>query len=261
MVHAGYANQGGYRMKKQKVYIDAQNVGHENEETISGLRIEAALNAMQKYGYEVHAVLPSYLITGKKQIRKIIKNQNVIKKLISEKQLSLVSNDDDEAIITTAYDNNGFILTNDRYEDHKGKNWCTPEINKWIKSKLITFDFVEEKFTIPLSERERRNIQSKDPSTSQMSIYDFKAHIKSDDLSSDTQSEMFPVPVLKMFNLIQEKPDEIRLDAFGSQLKSEIGYTLNSLFGNIKHAARFLESMGYPIRCDKDHFYVKRNSI
>ena len=244
-------------MKKQKVYIDAQNVGHENEEMISGLRIEAALNAMQKYGYEVHAVLPSYLITGKKQIRKIIKNQDIIKKLISEKRLSLVSNDDDEAIITTAYDNNGFILTNDRYEDHKSKNWCTPEINKWIKSKLITFDFVEEKFTIPLSERERQNIKSEDSSISQMSISEFKAHVTNGGFSSDTSSEVFPAPVQKMLKLIQDKSDEIRLDAFGSQLKNVIGYTLNDLFGKRKHAARFLESRGYSTTNNEGNLYVK----
>ena len=255
MDHARYANQGGYRMK-QKMIIDTQNVGHVDDKTIIGLRIEAAFDWMEQYDFKAHAILPSYLITGKKNIDKTIQNQNIIEKLIREKRLSLVSNDDDEAIITTAYDNDAFILTNDRYKDHKCEKWCTPEIKKFLESKLITFDFIEEKFTIPMSARKRLNIQSKDSSISQMSIPDFKAQVISGVFSSDTSSEEFPAPVLKMLKLIQEKSDEIRLDAFGSQLKSKIGYKLNDLFGNAKHATRFLESRGYSIRHEKNSIYV-----
>lgn len=257
MARVRYANQGGRRMELE-VCIDTQNIGHIDDKTISGLRIEAAFDAMEKYGYEAHAIFPSHLITGKKQKKKIIKNQDIIEKLISEKLISLVSNNDDKAIITNAYDNNRFILTNDRYENHKCENWCTPEIKKFLESKLIPFDFIEGKLSIPLDVRYRLNMQSKDPSISHMSIPDFKAHATNGGFSSDTSSEVFPAPVQKMLKLIQEKSDEIRLDAFGSQLKSVIGYTLNDLFGNIKHAARFLESLGYPIRYDKYHFYVRR---
>ena len=240
-----------------KVYIDAQNIGHENDKTISGLRIEAALGEMEKYGFKSHAILPSYLITGKQNNSKIIKNPNIIKKLIDEKRLSLVSNNDDEAIITTAYDDDAFILTNDRYSDHKTKKWCTPEINKWMKSKLITFDFIEEKFIISLSERKRLNIQSKHPSISQIAIPDFKTHVTNGGFSSDTSSEVFPTPVQKMLKLLQGKSNEIRLDAFGSQLKSKIGYKLNDLFGNAKHATKFLESRGYSVRQDNGNTYVR----
>lgn len=244
-------------MEKQKVYIDSQNVGHENKETISGLRIEAALNAMEKYGYEVHGVLPSYLITGNKQKRKIVKHTEIIKKLIRENRLSLVSNDDDEAIITMAYDNNGFILTNDRYKDHKDKQWCTPEINKLIKSKLITFDFIEEKFTIPLSERKRLNIQLNDSPTSPMTVPDFKKHAINGGISSKIPLEVLPEPVQKIKKLISQSPGEITIATLGSQLKNATGCKLKDLFGNAKHASRFLESRGYLIRHNEGNTYVK----
>lgn len=242
---------------RSKVYIDAQNVGHENEDTISGLRIEAALDAMEKYGYEVHAVLPSYLITGKKQIRKNIKNQDIIEKLIREKQLSLVSNDDDEVIITAAYDNDAFILTNDRYNDHKDQKWWTAEIGKWIKFKLITFDFIEETFTIPLSERKRLNIKSEDSPIPQMSIPDFKAHATNGGISSKIPFEALPVPVQKIPELIPQNPGKITFAELGSHLKSTTGCKLNDLFGKAKHAARFLESRGYSTIQNEGNTYVK----
>lgn len=256
MVHVRYANQGGYKMKL-KIYVDAQNIGHIDEKTIDGLRIEAALDAMEKYGFEAHAILPMYLIRGKKNKRKTIKNQDIIEKLISEKRLSLVSNEDDEAIITTAYDNDAFILTNDRYNDHKGKKWCTPEINKWMKSKLITFDFIEEKFTIPLSERIRLNIQVNDSPAPLMTVPDFKIRATNGGVPSKIPFEALPEPVQKISELISQNPDEITLAALGSQLKTATGCKLNDLFGNAKHAARFLESRGYSTIQNEGNTYVK----
>ena len=49
--------------------------------------------------------------------------REIVEKLINERQLSLVTNDDDEALITCALDNDAFLLTNDRFKDHKGKDW------------------------------------------------------------------------------------------------------------------------------------------
>ena len=241
---------------KQKIIIDAQNVGHIDDKIISGLRIEAALDAMEQYDFKSHAILPSYLITGKKNINKTIINQDIIEKLIREKRLSLVSNDDDEAIITNAYDNEAFILTNDRYKDHKCKKWCTQKIKKFLESKLITFDFVEEKFTISLSMRKHLNIQSKDSSISQIPIPDFKAHATNGGVSSKIPLEALPKPVQKIPELISKNSGELTLAALGSQLKTATGCKLNDLFGNAKHAARFLESRGYSTTQNEGNTYV-----
>jgi hypothetical protein len=242
---------------KQKVYMDAQNVGHIDEKTISGLRIEAALDTMEKDGFETHAILPSHLITGKKNKRKTIKNQDIIEKLIREKRLSLVSNEDDEAIISAAHSYHGFILTNDRYNDHKDKEWCTPEIKKLIKSKLITFDFIEEKFTLPLSERKHLNIQENDSPTPPMTVPDFKKRATNGGISSKIPFEALPEPIQKIPELISQNSGEMTLAALGSQLKNATGCKLKDLFGNAKHATRFLGSRGYPIRHDKGNTYVK----
>lgn len=242
---------------KRKVCIDAQNVGHENG-MISGLRIEDAFNAMEKYGFEAHAILPSHLITGENgRKRTIVKHPEIIKKLVSEKRLSLVSNNDDEAIITTAYDNDGFILTNDRYRDHKDKKWCTPRIKKIFEYNLITFDFIEEKFTIPLSERKRLNIRSENSLIPHISIPDFKAHATNGGVPKDIPFDALPEQVRIIPELISQNSGEITLAALGSQLKNATGCKLKDLFGNAKHATRFLESRGYPIRHDKSNTYVK----
>lgn len=242
---------------KHKVYIDAQNIGHIDDKTISGLRIEAAFDAMEKYGFKAHAILPSHLITGKKNKNKTIKNQNIVEKLIREKRLSLVSNYDDEVIITIAFDNNGFILTNDRYDDHKSEKWCTPEINKWIKSKLITFDFIEEKFIIPLGKRNRLNIHLNNSTTPPMSLSEFKAYAINGGVPKNTPLDALPEPVQRMSKLTSKNRSEITLATLGSQLKSKTDLGLKDLFGKAKHAARFLKSRGYLVRRCNGDFVVE----
>ena len=239
-----------------KVYIDAQNVGHENEDMINGLRIKASLDIMEEYGFEAHAVLPGHLITGEKQNRKIVKHKEILKKLVREKRLSLVSNNDDVAIITAAFDNDAFILTNDRYNDHKDKKWCTPEISKWMKSKLITFDFIESKIVIPMSERIRRNTHLNKSPTPPMSLPDFKAYATNGGVPKDTPFDALPEPVQRMSELISKNRSEMTLAALGSQLKSKTDLGLKDLFGKAKHAARFLKSRGYQVRSSKSDFVV-----
>ncbi len=240
------------------VYMDAQNVGHEDEKTISGLRIKAALDAMEKRGFETHAILPSYLITGKNKKKIVtVKHLEIIEKLIRKKRLSLVSNNDDKAIITIAYDNDAFILTNDRYNDHKKEEWWTPEIDKWMKSKLIPFDFIGEEFSIPLNVRHRLNINLEDSPIPQISIPDFKAHATNGGVPHDIPFDALPEQVRIIPELIPQNPGEITIAALGSQLKNATGCKLKDLFGNAKHASRFLESRGYLIRHNEGNTYVK----
>jgi hypothetical protein len=237
-------------MMKPKVYIDGANIAHKDNKTICASRIKTALNKMQKLGFESHALLPSYM-------EKKVIDAEIFKKLIKEEQLSLISNDDDEALISMAYEKNAFILTNDRFKDHKDKDWWSPKIEEWIRSKLIVFEFIEGDFLIPMSERNRLSRYLKDPPTPQMSVIEFKKHATNGGISSDIPFEALPEPVQKMLKLIQETHDKTTIAALGSQLKTTTGFGPNDLFGNIRHVGRFLNSRGFSVRHDNNNLYVK----
>ena len=240
------------------MYIDGANIGHEDEENISGLRIKEALCMVEKYGFEAHVIFPSYLINRQNENKKKkVKHPEIIDVLKNEGRLSLVSNDDDEAIITIASDNDAFILTNDRYKNHKEKSWWNPKNDKLIKSNLITFDFIEGKISISQSERHRLNIHLNDLSQPQMSLSDFKKHATNGGVPLKTHLETLPKAVQIIPELIQQNQKEISLAALGSKLKNRTNYGLNELFGNSKNAAKFLKSRGYPIRHNKGVIYVK----
>lgn len=249
MVHARYANQGGYKMIK-KVYIDGANIVHVDRKTTCALRLETAYNELIKHEFDPHILLPNYM-------RKKIDDPEIVKKLERKGQLSFISNGGDEAIITSGYNNNGFTLTNDRYNNHKNEAWCTPDIKKFIESKLIPFDFIEGMLSISLNVLHRLNNQLNDSPAPLMSVSDFKSHATNGGVSPDISFEVFPEPVQEMLKLIQENSGEITLAALGSQLKNATGYKPNDLFGNAKHASRFLKSRGYPIRHDEGNTYVK----
>ena len=257
MIQAIYWNPGGLKLRP-KVYIDGANIGHEDEENISGLRIKEALCMMEKYGFKAHVIFPSYLINGQnKNKKKKVKHPEIIDELKNEGRLSLVSNDDDEAIITIASDTDSFILTNDRYKDHKEKSWWNPKNDKLIKSNLITFDFIEDKISISQSERHRLNIYLNDLSQSQMSLSNFKKHATNGGVPLKARLETLPKTVQIIPELIPQNPNEISLAALGSELKNRTDHGLKDLFGNSNNAAKFLKSRGYPIRRNKGDIYVK----
>lgn len=247
MSHNKCVNIGGYSM----VYMDGANIIHVDKKTIRTSRLEIASDEIQKYGLKAHILLPNYML-------KKVDNPEIVKKMISEGRLSLISNNDDEALITRAYEKNAFILTNDRFEDHKKKKWWTPEMDEWSKTKLITFDFIEDDFLIPLSVRHHLKIKLNDSPTSPMSVSDFKGHATNGGVSLSKSFESFPKPVQTMLELISQNSNEMTLAALGTHLKTKTDYRLNDLFGKAKHAARFLKSRGYNVRQDKGDFYVKR---
>lgn len=125
-----------------QIFVDGANVAHENHETISAARIETAQNDLKKYGYESHALIPKYKINK-------MKDQEIVKNLVNEGRLTIIAIDDDEALIDRAIENDAFILTNDRFRDHKKKDWWLPEIN----DRLIPYDFINGHLSITVSKR------------------------------------------------------------------------------------------------------------
>ena len=235
-----------------KVYIDGANVAHEDGETIICSRIETAINEMEKIGLVPHALLPNYVL-------KKILDPEIVKKLKNDKKLSLISNDDDEALITVAYKKNAFFLTNDRFKDHKKKEWWSQDLNKWIESKRISYEFIEGNFTISICEENKVANQLKNYGMYQMSLSEFKKTATNGGVSADTPTERFPDSIQQMLNFILKKPDEITIAALGSKLKNKTGCKINDLFGNSKNASRFLKSQGFKVRSDNNNFYVLNN--
>ncbi|MDW7727338.1 MAG: hypothetical protein SCH70_09595 [Candidatus Methanoperedens sp.] len=232
-----------------KVYIDGANVAHEDGETIICSRIEIAINEMEKIGLIPHALLPNYML-------KKILDPEIVEKLKNDKKLSLISNDDDEALITVAYKKNAFFLTNDRFKDHKKKEWWSPKLDKWIESMRIPYEFIEGNFSIPMSVKYKLDNHLKNSKKSQMSLSEFKMKATNGGISLDTPTERFPDSIQQMLNFILKKPDEITIAELGSKLKNKTGCKIKDLFGNSKNASRFLKSQGFKVRCDNNNFYV-----
>lgn len=235
---------------KPKVYIDGANVAYKDNKTICAFRIDTALNEMQKLGFEPHALLPSYM-------EKKVIDLHVLNKLVSEERLSFISNNDDEALITIAYEKDAFILTNDRFKDHKDKDWWSRKIEDWLRSRLITYEFIEGDLSIPMSMRNRLSRYLKESTSQRMSVYEFKKSATNGGASSETPIEAFPEPVQKLLKLIRETPDVTTISALGSQLKKTTGYGPNDLFGNSRHTARFLKSRGFSVRQADNNLYVE----
>lgn len=236
----------------KKVYIDGANIAHEDSETIICSRIETALNEMEKLGLVPHALLPNYIL--KKNI-----DSKIVEKLKNDKKLSLISNDDDEALITVAYKNNAFFLTNDRFRDHKKKEWWSPELNKWFESRHITYEFIEGNFSISIREQYKLASHLKNSRISQMSLSEFKKKATNGGVIADTPTEIFPESVQQILNFISKKTDEITFATLGSELKNKTGCKMKDLFGNRKYAVRFLKSRGFRIRNDNNNIYVLKN--
>ena len=246
MVRVKYANQGGHRMKT-KVYIDGANVAHENKKTIRMSRIEKMVHDLQKVGAEPQVLLQKYKYDQ-------LDDKKVADKLIKERLMDIVNHDDDIMLITCAYETDSFLVTNDKHQKEKRQSWWISEMDEWASNKIIGYESISGNVFIPLDVQHRLSSYFKEH---EMSVSEFKAHVTNGGFSSDTSYEEFPAPVQKMLKLIQDKSEEIRLDAFGSQLKNVIGYTLNDLFGKRKHAARFLESRGYSTIHNEGNLYVK----
>lgn len=249
MVHVKYVNFTGDIMRP-KVYIDGANIAHEDSETILASRIEIAFEELKKLGFEPHVLLPNY-------IEKKMKDSEIVKKLINERRLSLISNHDDEVLITIANKKDAYILTNDRFKDHKQKDWWSQDIDKWIETKIIPYEFIEGEFILPISVQNRLPINVKPYRAPQMCLPEFKKHVTNGGISSKTRFEEFPEPVQKMLKLIQENPGETTFATLGSQLKNNTGYGINDLFRNSKHATRFLKSRGFSIRQEEYNIYVE----
>lgn len=124
------------------IFLDGSNVAHENHETISAARLETAQNDLEKSGYKSHALLAKYKI-------KNMKCPEIIEKLVKEERLTIIPNDEDETLIDLAIEKDAFILTNDRFKDHKKKDWWSPE----IEERLIPYNFVEGYLSIIRSKR------------------------------------------------------------------------------------------------------------
>ncbi|MCJ7616237.1 MAG: hypothetical protein MUO43_06835 [Desulfobacterales bacterium] len=230
------------------MYIDGANVAHKDNKTILASRIEIALNGLKKEGFESHALLPDY------QVKKM-EDPEIVEKLVQEGRLTLITNNDDLVVITRAYDNNACILTNDRFRDHKNKDWWSPEIDLWISNRLISFDIIEGDLSIPLDVRLKIEKYSKECSMYQLSVPEFKKHATNGGVSPDILLEELPDPVQVAIKLIPDK--EITYSDWGSLVKNKTGYPLKDLFGNVKHAARFLKSRRYPVKNAKNNIYVK----
>ena len=247
MIQAIYWNQGGLKLRP-KLYIDGANVAHKDNETILASRIEIALNGLKKYGFESHALLPDY------QIKKM-GDSEIVEKLVKEGQLTLITNYDDVVLITRAYDTNAYILTNDRFRDHKNKDWWTPEIDLLISNRMIQYEIIEEELSIPLDVRPKIEKYSNECSMHQLSVPEFKKHATNGGVSPDILLIELPEPVQVAINLIPDK--EITYSDWGSIVKNETGYRLNDLFGHSKHASRFLKSRKYPVKNANNNIYVK----
>ena len=126
------------------IYVDASNIAHENHETISAVRIETAQNDLEKCGYESHALLTRYKL-------KKMKCPEIIEQLVKEERLTIIPNDEDESLIDLAIENDAFILTNDRFKDHKKEDWWSPE----IEERLIPYNFIKGHLSIIRSKRYR----------------------------------------------------------------------------------------------------------
>ncbi|MCL7413332.1 MAG: hypothetical protein M8353_06910 [ANME-2 cluster archaeon] len=233
---------------RPKVYIDGANVAHKDSKTIHASRIEIALNDLTKEGFESHALLPDY------QVKKM-EDPEIVKKLVNEGRLTLITNYDDVVLITRAYDNNAWILTNDRFRDHKNKDWWTPEINLLISNRMIPYEIIEGELSIPLDVRLKIEKYSNECSMHQLSVPEFKKHATNGGVSTDIPLKELPEPVQVAINLITGK--EITYSDWGSLVKNETGYRLKDLFGNVKHASRFLKSRRYPVRNAENKIYVK----
>lgn len=235
-----------------KVYIDGANVAHKDGKTISVSRIENVIDEFEKLGLIPHVLLSNYVI-------KKIKNPTIVNKLINEGRISPISNDDDEALITFAYKKNAFFLTNDRFKDHKKKEWWSSELSKWIESKRIPYEFIEGKFSIPIGTQYQLSKYLTKSEKTQMPISEFKKKATNGGVPLDTPTDIFPDPVQQILNFIPKITDEITLAALGSELKNMTGCKLNDLFGNSKNAAKFLKSQGFRIRYDNNNFHVQTN--
>lgn len=235
-----------------KVYVDGANIAHEDSKTISVSRVEDVIDELEKLGLIPHVLLSNYII-------KKIKYQEIVNKLVNEGKISPISNDDDEALITVAYKKNAFFLTNDRFKNHKKKEWWSPELSKWIESKRIPYEFIEGKFSIPIGTQYQLSRYLKKSKKTQMSLSEFKTKATNGGISADTPTAIFPEPVQHVLNFVSKISEEISLAALGSELKNMTGLKLNNLFGKSTHAARFFKTQGFQVRSDDYNIYVLTN--
>ncbi|MCL7413137.1 MAG: hypothetical protein M8353_05920 [ANME-2 cluster archaeon] len=232
---------------KRKVYIDGANVAHENKKTIRISRIEKMVHDLQKVGAEPEVLIQKYKCNQ-------LDDKDAADKLIEEGLMTIVKHNDDIMLITCAYETDSFLVTNDKYVKERKQPWWTPGMEVWASDKIIRYESISGDIFIPLDVQHRLMLDFKEH---EMSIPDFKAHATNGGVSPNISLEEFPESVKEMLKLIQEKSDEITYAALGSQLKTATGYKPNDLFGNAKHAARFLESRGYSTTHNEGNTYVK----
>ena len=237
-----------------KVYVDGANIAHKDNKTIRVSRIETVIDELEKLGLMPHVLLSNYIL-------KKIKNPEIVNKLVNEGRISLISNDDDEALITIAYKEYAFFLTNDRFNDHKKKAWWSPELSKWTESKRIPYEFIEGKFSIPIGKQHQLLNHLTKSEKTQMSLSEFKTKATNGGVSADTPTAIFPESVQHVLNFISKMSEEISLAALGSELKKMTGLKLNHLFGNSTHAARFFKTQGFQVRSDNYNIYVLTSRI
>ncbi|MCQ6963676.1 NYN domain-containing protein [Methanolobus chelungpuianus] len=249
------------------VIIDGANISHVTSTKIVAARIEHAIDGLSTFGLEAHAILPQYMYNGKNK-NKNVTDVSVIDRLLSAKKISLVNVDDDNILISAAFDADSLILSNDSFSDHISKSWCTLELRDFIKDRRLSFCFVEDRFIIPLSDRckinkyhieKKGHILEQNTETKVVDIPNFKELVVKNPTCSSIPTEKLPEPVTKLLGIVSDSKKH-RLSDVSSKLKKEAGFSINDIFGNTKRASLFLEIRGFEITVKNDQCYVTRSA-
>jgi hypothetical protein len=190
----------------------------------------------------------------------------IIDKLISTGQLSLVDGEDDGIIITVAYESDCLILTNDSFSDHKDKKWCTDEIKNFINDRRLTFSFVGGNFLVPLKDqckikeylKSKKPLENKSPAKKSrpVNLPFFKESVIKDSTCSGISAEQFPKEVGTLLKML-EGNNRKRLSDVSSRLKVKTGFSVNDIFVNSKRASQFLESQRFKVSMKDNQYYIE----
>ncbi|MDG6219577.1 MAG: hypothetical protein QCI00_09085, partial [Candidatus Thermoplasmatota archaeon] len=224
------------------VIIDGANISHVTSTKIVAARIENAINELSKFGLEGHAIVPGYMYDGKNQNKRFI-DLEVVDRLISCEKLSLVNGNDDAILISSAYDVDSLILSNDSFNDHRSKHWCTSDVINFIDKRRITFSIVKDLFVIPLEDRCKIAVyqsEKKKEADNEIDLATFKELVIKDPASFDIKTDYLPAPVNKLIEILNEKKKH-RLSEVSSKVKKETGYSIKDMFGNSTRASQFLK--------------------
>lgn len=151
--------------KRTLIVIDGSNVAHRHgsatSKKFSSAGIQITLDYYLKRGFDAIAFVPEYVTSYKdvgdnRRLQKAGVKGNTASKIPDDVQLLRDLSDqgllittppqdyDDSYIIQYAMNHGGFIVSNDRYRDHKRKE--SSEVRRWLKSHLISFTFISDEF-------------------------------------------------------------------------------------------------------------------